>query len=109
MLGIFSLISLNTAHPFVNAVRFCLLGEAVMGVQALDKMSDKAFPEFAPFAATLAQKLVKFVKSGQLAPGQPLWKLAVDQFLLRAVDTETQVRFPPILSFCHMWPGNLML
>ncbi|CAL5228021.1 g11083 [Coccomyxa viridis] len=60
-------------------------------VQALEKMSERALPEFAPFAATLAQRLTKLVAAGQLAPDQPLWQLAVDRFLVLAVDTEGQV------------------
>ena len=59
--------------------------------QALEKMSERALPEFAPFAATLAQRLTKLVAAGQLAPDQPLWQLAVDRFLVLAVDTEGQV------------------
>ena len=55
-------------------------------------MSDKALPEWAPFAATLAQRLAKLVGGGHLEPDQALWTLAVDHFLLRAVDTEGQVR-----------------
>ena len=54
-------------------------------------MSERALPEFAPFAATLAQRLTKLVAAGQLAPDQPLWRLAVDRFLVLAVDTEGQV------------------
>jgi len=54
-------------------------------------MSERALPEFAPFAATLAQRLAKLVGAGQLAPDQPLWELAVDRFLVLAVDTEGQV------------------
>jgi len=55
-------------------------------------MSERALPEFAPFAATLAQRLTKLVGAGQLAPNQPLWELAVDRFLVLAVDTEGQVQ-----------------
>ncbi|BDA45944.1 Negative elongation factor B [Coccomyxa sp. Obi] len=60
-------------------------------IQALEKLSDNALVEFAPFAATLAQRLARLVSSARLAPGQPLWTLAVDSFLLRACDTEGQV------------------
>ena len=60
-------------------------------LQALEKMSERALPEFAPFAATLAQRLTKLVAAGQLSPDQPLWHLAVDRFLVLAVDTEGQV------------------
>lgn len=68
-------------------------------VQALEKLSEAALVEFAPFAATLAQRLARLVSSGRLAPGQPLWTLAVDGFLLRACDTEGQVTAFYILKF----------
>ena len=61
-------------------------------LQALERMSERALPEFAPFAATLAQRLTKLVTAGQLVPSQPLWELAVDRFLVLAVDTEGQVQ-----------------
>lgn len=54
-------------------------------------MSDKALPEWAPFAATLAQRLAKLAAANALKPTDALWKLALDYVLLRAVDTETQV------------------
>jgi hypothetical protein len=60
--------------------------------QALERLSDEALPEWAPFAATLAQRLARLAAAGQLAPDQPLWALAVDSLLLRAVDTESQAR-----------------
>ena len=62
--------------------------------------------EFAPFAATLAQRLARLVSRGRLAPGQPLWTLAVDGFLLRACDTEGQVtvfRFFLFLIFLFLF------
>ena len=65
---------------------------ALVILQALERMSERALPEFAPFAATLAQRLTKLVSAGQLVPNQPLWELAVDRFLVLAVDTEGQVR-----------------
>ena len=64
-------------------------------LQALEKMSERAMPEFAPFAATLAQRLTKLVGAGRLAPDQPMWELAVDRFLVLAVDTEGQVSSRP--------------
>ena len=64
-------------------------------LQALEKMSERAMPEFAPFAATLAQRLTKLVAAGRLAPDQPMWELAVDRFLVLAVDTEGQVSSRP--------------
>ena len=63
--------------------------------QALEKMSERAMPEFAPFAATLAQRLTKLVVANRLAPNQPMWELAVDRFLVFAVDTEGQVSSMP--------------
>jgi hypothetical protein len=65
---------------------------ALVVLQALERMSERALPEFAPFAATLAQRLTKLVSAGQLVPNQPLWELAVDRFLVLAVDTEGQVQ-----------------
>lgn len=59
--------------------------------QALGRMSDKALPEWAPFAATLAQRLAKLAAAKALTPSDAVWKLALDHVLLRAVDTETQV------------------
>jgi hypothetical protein len=72
-------------------------------------MSERALPEFAPFAATLAQRLTKLVSAGQLVPNQPLWELAVDRFLVLAVDTEGQVRRPTQQSFLQgvPFPGAL--
>ena len=72
-------------------------------------MSERALPEFAPFAATLAQRLTKLVGAGQLAPDQPLWELAVDRFLVLAVDTEGQVQhiILPEDNTPTMWPPKL--
>ncbi len=69
-------------------------------LQALEKLSENALVEFAPFAATLAQRLARLVSSAKLAPGQPLWTLAVDSFLLRACDTEGQVLL--VASTCFL-------
>ncbi len=60
--------------------------------QALGRMSDKALPEWAPFAATLAQRLAKLAAARAVAPTDAVWGLALDHVLLRAVDTETQAR-----------------
>ena len=67
--------------------------------QALERMSEEALPEWAPFAATLAQRLARLAAARQLAPDQPLWALAVDSFLLRALDTESQVRSGHLLAW----------
>lgn len=61
-------------------------------MQAAGRMSDKAMPEWAPFAATLAKRMARMVKARALAPGDALWGLALDHVLLRAVDTEMQAR-----------------
>ncbi len=66
-------------------------------------MSERALPEFAPFAATLAQRLTKLVTAGQLAPDQPLWELAVDRFLVLAVDTEGQVPCSDLQAWSAWW------
>ncbi|MCJ1461801.1 Cofactor of BRCA1 [Pseudocyphellaria aurata] len=60
--------------------------------QALDKTSDKALAEWAPFAATLAQRMVRLVKGGRVAAGSPLWLLIVDRLLLRLIDTDVQAQ-----------------
>lgn len=54
--------------------------------------------EWAPFAATLAGRLAHLLARGQLAVGGPLWQLALEQLLLRCVDTETQVVPAPPLT-----------
>lgn len=55
----------------------------------------KGVAEWAPFAATLAGRLAHLLARGQLTVGGPLWQLALEQLLLRCVDTETQVRVGP--------------
>lgn len=79
----------------------CDKAGSLRGLQALEKLSDNALVEFAPFAATLAQRLARLVSSARLAPGQPLWTLAVDSFLLRACDTEGQVMFLTSFVLCR--------
>ena len=70
-------------------------------MQALEQLSDKALPEWAAFAATLARRLAELLPGkgggggrgggGGLALGDPIWKACVDQFLLKAVDIDSQV------------------
>lgn len=43
-------------------------------------------------AGALAQRLADLVKARHLPPGCTLWHYAVDQLLVRAVDSHTQVR-----------------
>lgn len=75
-------------------------------VQAAGRMSDKAMPEWAPFAATLAKRMARMVKARALAPGDALWGLALDHVLLRAVDTEMQARLsaPAARLWCAAVP-----
>lgn len=68
-------------------------------MQALEQLSDKALPEWAAFAATLARRLAELLplqgvgggRGGGVALGDPIWKACVDRFLLRAVDIDSQV------------------
>jgi hypothetical protein len=43
------------------------------------------------FAGTLAQKLAELVKAKRLQPSSSLWLYAVDNILIKAVDSQTQV------------------
>lgn len=58
--------------------------------RAMEKMSDKSIPEFAPFGFTLALRMQQLLKSGVCAVKDPLWLLAVDQVLIKLVDSVTQ-------------------
>ena len=68
-------------------------------MQALEQLSDKALPEWAAFAATLARRLAELLplqgggsgQGGGVALGDPIWKACVDHFLLKAVDIDSQV------------------
>lgn len=57
----------------------------------LDRLSDRAVPEFAPFAFTLARRLATLHAAGRLDPTHPLWSVAVDGVLICLVDAETEV------------------
>ena len=78
--------------PFENACRY---------VQALAKMSDSALGEWAPFAATLAQRLTRALAAKCVVPGDALWDTALDGLLLRAVDVETQARAIKRMLTCN--------
>jgi len=43
------------------------------------------------FAGALAQRLAELVKSRRLQPASVLWVYAVDNVLIKAVDSQTQV------------------
>lgn len=57
----------------------------------LDRLSDAAIPEFAPFAFTLARRMASLHAAGRVGPDHSLWQVAVDAVLLRLVDAETEV------------------
>ncbi|KAL4437410.1 hypothetical protein ABPG75_004549 [Micractinium tetrahymenae] len=58
--------------------------------RAMEKMSDKSIPEFAPFGFTLALRMQHLLKSGRCEVKDGLWQLAVDQVLVKLVDSVTQ-------------------
>ncbi|KAK9803792.1 hypothetical protein WJX73_009326 [Symbiochloris irregularis] len=53
--------------------------------EALARLSDKAIPEWTPFAITLAQRMVRLVKGGTVGVSHPLWGLILDSLLMRLV------------------------
>ncbi|PSC68506.1 Negative elongation factor B [Micractinium conductrix] len=57
---------------------------------AMERMSDKSIPEFAPFGYTLAVRLAILLKSRAMEVKDSLWQLAVDRVLVKLVDSETQ-------------------
>lgn len=60
-------------------------------MQALDSLDERALPEWAAFAATLARRLAALLPKQQVTLGDPVWKACVDSFLLKAVDIDSQV------------------
>ena len=60
-------------------------------LQAFHKLPGKGIVEWAAFASTLAQRLARMLKAGLISPAHPIWTLAVDSILIKAVDTDTQV------------------
>ncbi|KAK9843275.1 hypothetical protein WJX74_009608 [Apatococcus lobatus] len=56
--------------------------------QALSQLSDKALPEWTPFAFSLAARLQEEHRSNRLTPGDTLWQIAVEQLLLPSVDSD---------------------
>lgn len=49
-----------------------------------------AIPEFAPFAFTLARRMASLLTSGKITTTSSLWRIAVDNVLIRLVDAETE-------------------
>ena len=70
------------------------LDSACESLQALQQSSEKAFPEWAPFAYSLASRLQEEHTRNRLAPGDTLWHIAVEQLLLPVVDSDYMVRSP---------------
>lgn len=58
--------------------------------RAMEAMSDKSIPEFAPFGFTLALRMQNLLKGGKCDVKDGLWQLAVDQVLIKLVDSVTQ-------------------
>eukprot|EP00195_Chlamydomonas_chlamydogama_P014869 CAMPEP_0202909070 /NCGR_PEP_ID=MMETSP1392-20130828/48159_1 /ASSEMBLY_ACC=CAM_ASM_000868 /TAXON_ID=225041 /ORGANISM="Chlamydomonas chlamydogama, Strain SAG 11-48b" /LENGTH=701 /DNA_ID=CAMNT_0049598681 /DNA_START=412 /DNA_END=2517 /DNA_ORIENTATION=- len=54
-------------------------------------LAPKAVYEVFDFAAALSLRLADMVKEGKLAPTSPMWLYAVDNILVKAVDSHTQV------------------
>ena len=61
-------------------------------LQALYNLDERALPEWAAFAATLARRLATLLPKQQVCLSDPVWKACVDTFLLKAVDIDSQVR-----------------
>ena len=57
----------------------------------MEQLDERALPEWAAFAATLARKLADLLPRGRVALGDPVWIACVDNFLLKAVDIDSQV------------------
>jgi len=49
-----------------------------------------AIPEFAPFAFTLARRMASLLASGKITTSSSIWRVAVDNILIRLVDAETE-------------------
>ena len=74
-------------------------------MQALDSLDERALPEWAAFAATLARRLAALLPKQQVTLGDPVWKACVDSFLLKAVDIDSQVSGGTILYVCFVQPA----
>ena len=78
-------------------------------MQTLEQLDERALPEWAAFAATLARKLADLLPRGRVALGDPVWTACVDNFLLKAVDIDSQVGFFASLSAMEVLCWNVVL
>ncbi len=69
-------------------------------MQALNLLDERALPEWAAFAATLARRMAELLPQQHVGLGDPVWRACVDQFLLKAVDIDSQVAAPDCNDDC---------
>ncbi len=60
-------------------------------MQTLSLLDERALPEWAAFAATLARRMAELLPKQEVALGDPIWTACVDSFLMKAVDIDSQV------------------
>lgn len=69
-------------------------------MQALSLLDERARPEWAAFAATLARRMAELLPQQLVGLGDPVWAACVDRFLLTAVDIDSQVAAPHCNDDC---------
>ena len=69
-------------------------------MQALSLLDERALPEWAAFAATLARRMAELLPQQLVGLGDPVWAACVDRFLLKAVDIDSQVAAPHCIHNC---------
>lgn len=69
--------------------------------QALGSLDERARPEWAAFAATLARRMAELLPKHQVALGDPVWIACVDNFLMKAVDIDSQVHGEVVRIFAE--------
>ncbi len=69
-------------------------------MQALSLLDERALPEWAAFAATLARRMAELLPQQLVGLGDPVWAACVDRFLLKAVDIDSQVAAPHCNDDC---------
>ena len=69
-------------------------------MQAGSLLDERALPEWAAFAATLARRMAELLPQQQVGLGDPVWRVCVDTFLLKAVDIDSQVAVPHCSYHC---------
>lgn len=79
--------SWHTATIFEVLRTHCLY----MQRDCLDRLSERAIPEFAGFAFSLSRRLSNLLTQGVLQITNPIWSLAVEGILVRLVDADTKV------------------